>query len=79
MRSFSVKADFFKKCQSKSVLALFQPLYINKGVPKILKICQEAKFDIGFQKNNMRSRFGKIDFVESDRFSQTVPLKMSHF
>jgi hypothetical protein len=29
---------------------------------KILKICHITKFDMGFQKNNMRSRFEKIDF-----------------
>jgi hypothetical protein len=28
--------------------------------PKILKICQITKFDMGFQKNNMRSRFERF-------------------
>jgi hypothetical protein len=43
--------------------------------PKFLKICQDTKFDMGFQKKNMRSRNSSIDFFLIVRVSHLVRLK----
>jgi hypothetical protein len=48
----------------------------TRECPKILKISQVTKFDMGFHKNNMISRFEKIDFAESCGFLRQCHLKI---
>ncbi len=43
--------------------------------PKILKICQITKLDMGFQKKNISSRSENIDFFESCGFLGQCLLK----
>ena len=47
------------------------PCQSVRSCPKILKICQITKFDMGFQKINMRSRSEKVDFFDLEVFSRT--------
>jgi hypothetical protein len=44
------------------------PCISTRECRKILKICQKTKFDMSFQKNNMRTRSEKFDFFESCGF-----------
>ena len=44
------------------------PWFSVRECPKILKICQITKLDMGFQKKNISSRSENIDFFESYRF-----------
>jgi hypothetical protein len=43
---------------------------------KILKIWQTTNFDMGFQKNDMRSRSEKVDCLEHDVFRRTCTYKL---
>jgi hypothetical protein len=48
------------------------PCLSTWGRPKILKICQDTNFDMGFQENNMRSRSEKVDFLNRTGFSDSA-------
>jgi hypothetical protein len=65
---FSEKLTFSKNAHLRRYKLHSNPCISTRECPKILKICQESKFDMGFQKKNMRSRSEKVDFVESYRF-----------
>ena len=40
--------------------------------PKILKICQITKFDMGFQKIDIRSRLEKVDFLPQAKIRRSL-------
>ena len=51
--------------------------YLSQSVrecPKILKICQITKFDMGFQKNNILGRYKKVDFFIQAIFSDSFTI-----
>jgi hypothetical protein len=50
---------YSNRCQSK------------RTCPKILKICELSKFDMDFQKTNMRVRSEKVDFCLRDFLRQS--------
>ena len=51
------------------------PSISTRECPKILKICQITKLDMGFQKKNISSRSEDIDFFESCDFLRQCLLK----
>jgi hypothetical protein len=54
------------------------PCISTRECPKILKICQITKIDMGFQKKNILSRSEKVDFVESYDFLRQCLLKVGN-
>ena len=60
--TFSEKGEYLKKCLNKPHSLSSNPWLSVRECPKILKICQITKFDMGFQKINTRSRYEKVDF-----------------
>ena len=73
--TFSEKGEYLKKCLNKPHSLSSNPCQSVRECPKILKICQITKLDMGFQKKNISSRSENIDFFESYRFLRQCLLK----
>ena len=57
----------------KSAYSLFSnPCQSVRERPKIVKICQITKFDMDFQKINIRSRLEKVDFLPQAKIRRSL-------
>jgi hypothetical protein len=69
------KSQYLKKCPYEFHTLPSNPCQSVRECPKILKICQITKLDMGFQKKNISSRSENIDFFESYRFLRQCLLR----
>jgi hypothetical protein len=71
-----LRSNFWKyEVLTKAPYTLFQPLAFSEGVSKNSENSTETnKFDMGFKKNNMRSRFETIDFFVIGEFLRQLHL-----
>ncbi len=72
---FQWKADFSKNANFSCSKLPQNHCISTREYPKILKIYQITKLDIGFQKKNTRGRNSNIDFIESYGFLRHCYLK----
>ncbi len=77
MGLFLVKnVNIWKSANKKPFTLSSNPWFSVSECPKILNICQITKFDMGFQKINMSSRFEKLDFFVYGIFSDSFTLNI---
>jgi hypothetical protein len=66
------KMSISEKVPKKPYTLFSNPCQSVRERPKILKICQITKLDMGFQKINMRSRLEKVDFLPQAKFRRSL-------
>ena len=59
-----MKGSHLKKVPIRAPNPYFDPMPISEGVSKFLKFWLITNFDMGFQKNDIRSRSEKVVFFE---------------
>ena len=68
---FLEKRSTFKKVKNEDHKLSLTLCQSGSDCPKSLKMCLITKFDMGFQKNNIRSRSEKVDYFKNNFFVQT--------